>query len=278
MNQFEGNILRIHKDQGKDWLSSLPQIVAQAVEQYDLHDLTPVNNMSYNYVLSGFQKKQPIILKLGMDVEGLKREAATLKAFAGFGAVQVLEKSDGLLLLERAIPGLTLKTCPSSLEAIAITCELMKKLHQAPIPQDVSFPHMKNWLAVLDQDWDIPIIYLEKARQFRDYLMPLYRETVLLHGDLHNENILQNGDEWLAIDPKGIIGSPIHEIWTSIRDIEQDTGYAAQFFNFDIMAVRQWYFVHLIKAAVWNIEDGASPQPFLGLAEKAYAIINKEEK
>lgn len=275
MNQFEDNILRIHKDKGKDWLTCLPQIVARAVEQYGLHDLNPVNNMSYNYVLSGFQKNQPIILKLGMDVEGLKREAVTLKAFSKFGAVQVFEKSDGLLLLERAIPGLTLKTCPSLLEAISITCKLIKKLHQAPIPQDVSFPHMKDWLAVLDQDWDIPIVYLEKARQLRDYLMPLSAETVLLHGDLHNENILQNGCEWVAIDPKGIIGSPIHEIWASIRDIEQDTEYAAQFFNFDLMAVRQWYFVHLIRVALWNIEDGATPDVFLSLAEKAYAIINK---
>lgn len=167
MNLFEDNILRIHKDKGKDWLSCLPQIVARAAQKYDLHDLIPVNNMSYNYVLSGFQKNQPIILKLGLDVEGLKREAATLKAFSKFGAVHVFKENTGLLLLERAIPGLTLKTCPSSLEAISITCELMKKLHQAPIPQDVSFPHMKDWLAVLDQDWDIPILYLEKARQFR---------------------------------------------------------------------------------------------------------------
>jgi streptomycin 6-kinase len=271
MNVFENNILRIHKDKGKAWLSDLPKIVEKVAEKYGLHNLNPVNNMSYNYVLSGFHRKQPIILKLGLDIEGLKREAATLKAFAGFGTVRVLKQSNGLLLLERAIPGITLKTYSSSQEAISVACKVMKKLHQAPIPQSDSFPHMKNWLAILDQSWDIPISYLEKARQFRDYSMASPAESVLLHGDLHHDNILQNGLDWLVIGPKGII----HEIWAFIRDMEKDTAYVAQFFNFDILAVQQCYFVHLIRTALWSIQDGATPNLFLGLAEKAYAMIEK---
>jgi streptomycin 6-kinase len=35
---------------------------------------------------------------------------------------------------------------------------------------------------------------------------------VLLHGDLHQDNILSQGDDWLVIDPKGVIGFPINEI------------------------------------------------------------------
>jgi len=31
---------------------------------------------------------------------------------------------------------------------------------------------------------------------------------VLLHGDLHQDNILSHGDDWLVIDPKGVIGFP----------------------------------------------------------------------
>lgn len=28
-------------------------------------------------------------------------------------------------------------------------------------------------------------------------------EEVVLHGDLHHENILRSGDGWVAVDPKG---------------------------------------------------------------------------
>ncbi|CAL7962362.1 hypothetical protein MIDIC_470007 [Alphaproteobacteria bacterium] len=50
-------------------------------------DLNWVKNLSYNYVLSRFQCSQPIIFKLGHDIDGFKREAVALKAFARFGVV-----------------------------------------------------------------------------------------------------------------------------------------------------------------------------------------------
>ena len=34
---------------------------------------------------------------------------------------------------------------------------------------------------------------------------------MLLHGDLHHDNILQNSGSWLAVDPKGYIGDPAFE-------------------------------------------------------------------
>jgi streptomycin 6-kinase len=37
--------------------------------------LQPFKNLSYNYVFSGFQGLQPIVLKLGLDSHALKREA-----------------------------------------------------------------------------------------------------------------------------------------------------------------------------------------------------------
>jgi streptomycin 6-kinase len=36
--------------------------------------------------------------------------------------------------------------------------------------------------------------------------------SVLLHGDLHHDNILHDGNAWVAIDPKGLIGDPAYEI------------------------------------------------------------------
>ena len=82
-------------------LSNIPKL--------DLRDLKEVPNLTYNYVLSGFQDGNHIILKLGLDNEGLKQEAFAIKCFAGCGAVKVLAEDEGMLLLERAVPGTSLK-------------------------------------------------------------------------------------------------------------------------------------------------------------------------
>lgn len=165
MTAFESNILSLYGEKGKQWLDHLPNHVAQLVNTYGLSNLKPVNNLSYNYVLSGFQGPQLIILKLGLDIDGFKREAAALMAFSGFGVVEVLSENNGLLLLECAVPGVSLKSYFSERddEAINITADVIKRLHKAPIPSTHAFPHVKDWLEALDGDLKIPVQTLQKA-------------------------------------------------------------------------------------------------------------------
>jgi streptomycin 6-kinase len=141
----------------------------------------------------------PIILKLGLDHEALNRESFALKCFAGYGVVKVLAEDKSMLLLERAVPGASLKRYfpDREQESIEIACSVMKKLHQANIPATHNFPHIKDWLAALDKGWPIPNGYLQKARKLRDQLLKTTGPDVLLHGDLHHDNILQNGDDGL---------------------------------------------------------------------------------
>lgn len=40
----------------------------------------------------------------------------------------------------------------------------------------------------------------------------------MLHVDLHHDNILQNGNEWLVIDPKGVVGEPAYEVAAFIHN------------------------------------------------------------
>jgi len=126
-------------------------------------------------------------LPLGLDNEGLKQEAFALKCFAGCGAVKVLAEDEGMLLLERAVPGTSLKDYFPNREheSIEIACNVMKKLHQANIPSVHNFPHIKDWLTALDKDWSIPDEHLQKARMLRDQLLQTSEADVLLHGDLY---------------------------------------------------------------------------------------------
>ncbi len=78
MNTFHSNIINIYGEKGKAWIYELPQIISAISSRLDLRDLKEVTNLTYNYVLSGLQGNNPIILKLGLDSEGLAREAFAL--------------------------------------------------------------------------------------------------------------------------------------------------------------------------------------------------------
>lgn len=210
----------IDREKEKIWIHELPELVAEMASSLDLRDLKEVTHLSDHSVLSGFQGNNPIILKLSLDSKNLAREAFALKCFSENGAIKLLAEDKGILLLERAIPGHSLKKSfpDKEEESIKIACALMKKLHQASIPENHPFPDMKDWLRDLDKDWPLPHQYLQKARKRRDQLLATSEKKVLLHGDLHHDNILKKGEEWVAIDPKGVMGESAYEVAAFIRN------------------------------------------------------------
>jgi streptomycin 6-kinase len=141
MQALKNNILSIYGKKGQQWLDDLPKLITQVEATYGLSNLKPVEALSYNYVLTGFQGSKAVILKLGLDINGFKREAAALMAFSGFGVVEVLSENNGLLLLSCALPGVSLKSHfpENDDEAINITANVIKRLHKARL-----FPFWKQ--------------------------------------------------------------------------------------------------------------------------------------
>ncbi|MBL3285281.1 Aminoglycoside/hydroxyurea antibiotic resistance kinase family protein [Rickettsiales endosymbiont of Paramecium tredecaurelia] len=283
MTTFHSNIISIYGEKGKAWLDELPKLVSATSSKLDLRDLQEVTNLTYNYVLSGFQSDNPIILKLGLDNEALAREAFALKCFTGCGAVTVLSEDDGMLLLERAVPGTSLQDYfpTKKKESIEIAFGVIKKLHQANITTTHNFPHIKDWLAALDEEWNIPNDYLQKARQLRDELLQTSKPDVLLHGDLHHDNILQNGEDWLVIDPKGVIGEPAYEVAAFIRNpipellnhadapniIHNRVTRFAELLGIPAKRIHDWCFVQAVLAWVWALEDDCEASYFQQLTK-----------
>jgi len=275
MHLLEKNILSIYQEKGKDWIASLPKRVQELADLWGLDALQPFSNLSYNYVLEGYQKETPVVLKITLNELALSREVQCLAAFSNYGAATVLNHTNDALLIQKAIPGKILKTYfpKGDQNAIKTSCEVMKKLHQAPLPKEHNFPHIQDWLALLDQEWDIPSSYLQQARKLKTNLLAQQTDLVLLHGDLHQENVISNGDDWLVIDPKGVIGYPINEIWSFVEDPQKDLLFIAEYFNFPFLHVVQWYYVHLVLAACWQIEGHLDPKLFLDLADIACSMM-----
>lgn len=110
MNAFESNIITMYGNQGKVWLDDLPRVVNSMAMQYGLSDLSPLSDLSYNYVLSAVCGNKPVILKCSFDIESLRREEVALEVFAEYGAVKVLAKDKRAIILERIVPGYSLKS------------------------------------------------------------------------------------------------------------------------------------------------------------------------
>lgn len=283
MKELEENIINLYGEKGKQWLLNLPVLVADLEKKYGLTNLKPFKNLTYNYVLSGFQGLQPIVLKLGLDRYTLKREALTLTAFAGFGTVSVLLEKDGVLLLERAVSGISLKSYfpEKDNDAIQVIGECLKKLHQTPIPSNHDLPHIEDWLMGLDNDLDIPTDTLHKARRLRDELIASSAKPVLLHGDLHHDNILHNGNSWAVIDPKGVIGEPAYEIAAFIRNpipellehhnasniIDNRITQFAIILQLSKQRIIDWCYVQAVLAWAWRLEDNCDETYFKQLTE-----------
>jgi streptomycin 6-kinase len=92
MSILEKNIIKLYGEKGKQWLNNLPQFVQTIKSAFNLSDLKPVQNLSYNYVMSGFQYGQPVILKLSLNIEQLKQEALALKHLQDLGLLKYWRK------------------------------------------------------------------------------------------------------------------------------------------------------------------------------------------
>lgn len=283
MTQFRNNVINKYGKSGIAWIENLPKIIEEIAAKWRLINLKPMENLSCHYVLSGLKDDKPIILKLFLDIRILDQEINALKAFKNDEIVEILGLDDGALLLERAIPGTSLKSYfpHRDNDAIKIASNLIKKLHNVLIPKEHNFPHIKDWLKILDQDLDIPTDYLEKTRKIRDMLLASSQEEVLLHGDFHHYHILQNGQKWLVIDPRGIIGERAYEVTNFIRNPIVDLSNQSNphdiinnriekfstELSLDRKRVKDWCFVHSVLSVAWALEDKADANALFKLME-----------
>jgi streptomycin 6-kinase len=275
LGALQKNITSIYGTQGQKWLDELPVITSALAKKYNLHGLIPVKNMSFNYVAQGYQDARPIVLKLGLDSMALAKEAKCLKAFSNHAGADFLDSDEHMILMQRAVPGTTLKEYfpAQEKEAIKILCSVIKKLHSSGIPDNHNYFSLENLLQTLDQRLDIPDCILSKARNLRDSLLSSTHKKVLLHGDLHHDNILKNNDEWLVIDPKGFIGDPAFEPTAFLCNPTPELLYeknskgiiferiklCAKILGVSEQRIQDWLYVKTALCWAWSLEDNLVP-------------------
>lgn len=218
-----------------------------------------------------------------------------LDAYQGNKAVKIFCKSENALLLERITPATHLSSL--SLEgkddkATHIFCEIAKELHNQPnIPKDT--PTIANFWGegfnryLNSSNTQINAALVQKAKQLFFDLANSQSKHVLLHGDLHHNNILLDKKRgWLAIDPKGLIGeaeievaallkNPVDypEIYTKEAIIHSRIKTISNILNLNQERVIHWAFALTILSCIWLTEIDESPNNWLALALKLEEML-----
>jgi streptomycin 6-kinase len=106
-------------------------------------------------------------------------------------------------------------------------------------------------------------------------------DPVVVHADLHHENILRRGDGWVAIDAKGVIAEPAYETGALLRNprpwlldapdpgrvLRRRADQLADALELDVARVRGWAYAQAVLSAAWHVEDGEDPSFSLTVAE-----------
>jgi streptomycin 6-kinase len=220
-------------------------------------------------------KMQPAVLKLFKPNSDEKNSSRILAQYQGNGAVKVFRASEDAVLLERTnsarhLSDLVLENRDD--QATNIFCEIAKKLHASQYETDIAEP-----VASLDRVFDstaaddqiIPSETRRKARKIYRWLCDTQKSPVLLHGDLHHDNILYDDARgWLSIDPKGYIGeaefevaaflkNPKHNRYFSDKNIiNQRIAVIIKSMNLNATRIILWSYCYYVISGIWSIEDG----------------------
>jgi streptomycin 6-kinase len=275
------NVLLYFGERGRDWLSRLPALLAEVEERWSLKIYKPFPNLSINYVAPATRADgTQVVLKAGVPNKEIFTEIDALKIFDGNGAVKVLEADAecGVMLLERLLPGTSLLEMDDD-EATVIAAGVMDRL-KAVVPRKHSFPSVADWFdglakvreRFLGGSGPLPPALFDSAERISAQLLASAYQSVLLHGDLHHDNIVKAArGSWLAIDPKGVIGEPAYEVCAFLRNPMPDlltsmntkqvlTRRVEQFselLRFDRERLIGWGLSEAILSASWDIDDAS---------------------
>jgi streptomycin 6-kinase len=217
-------------DAGRVWLDELPQLIDDVARDWRL-TLAPPFAMSYGYVAPAVRADgSRVVLKLRVPDSEARDEIEALRAYDGAGAVRLLAHDAvcGALLLERAEPG-TMLADATDIDDEAktrIAAGVLRRLWREP-PQAYAFPTLAGWARALGDvraryngaTGPLPAPLFERAERVFAGELAAGEPPLLLHGDLHHENILRAEREpWLAVDPHGVIGDRAYEPGAFLRN------------------------------------------------------------
>lgn len=278
---FVKNILTLYGDSGRKWLDSIPQIIKTYEQMWNLQVLPPYI-LTYNYVAPA--KKidgTKVVIKIGYPGDReFQSEIDALEVFNGEGITKLLEadRKNTVILQKMVKPGIPLSSINDDEKATRILSSIMKKIRK-PLPVTHQFTTISEWTKELSEyphkyktadNPPIPFKYIDMAQKLFEELIASSETPVLTHADLHHDNVLSSDrDEWLAIDPKGIVAEPMYETaamtrnpYNKLKDMENIEEILrtrililSEELEFDPKRIHKWCMAQTILSGVWSSDN-----------------------
>jgi streptomycin 6-kinase len=279
-SRLSQNVLHYFGEQGRDWLRDLPNVIDEAAERWSLKLGRPFPNLSINFVTPVTRADgAEAVLKAGVPNREIFTEVNALKLFDGKGAVRLLEADPGkgIMLLERLLPGTPVSELGDDIQAVEIAAGVLRQLERE-VPAGQPFPTLQDWFAGLAKvrarfqggTGPLPAKLVDLAEKFSAELLASSEERVLLHGDLHHENIISSSrGPWLAIDPKGVVGEQAYEVCAFLRNpmpelltgmdtkrvLTRRVDQFSELLGFERERLIRWGLSEAVLSASWDIDD-----------------------
>lgn len=271
-------------------LFSMQEKIEYAIRKWELDRIDAVYEHSEKGVYFAESRKfGSAVLKVDWHGQQLAAEYKMLERLSGHCSCKIYgyDAEAGLLLEERIIPGTTLRREASLEKRAQVFMQIFQEIH---MPEDSGATYL-DWLERIREY----CICHQEAEEMasRAYLFCVemfgkYPDRVLLHGDLHHDNLLLKDDgSYAMIDPKGVVGPAIMDLPRFILNeldtihmcpdrqhmeevillLSEQSGYPAE-------DIRKLFYMETVLANVWRMEDGEEmSQQELDLAE----ILLKQE-
>ncbi len=280
---FVNLMVSMHGATGHAWCANLPHHLTtlSTLWQVDIGDAFP---LSYNYVCRATRRADglPVVIKTCPKSNEFPGELQMLRHYAGRGAVPLLAADEEryAMLLAYVAPGTTLHARVSDDDtATTIAAQLM---HQSisPAPLEHTMPHSNDWAkgftklqTKLGPDC-APFMQSDVA-----WAQQIFHElgnghtNYALHGDLHHDNIIQHGSEWVIIDPHGVVCADLafecgaflrnpHDVLHNHHDVvtltQRRIAIMSEILAVPAQHIALWNFAQMVLSAWWCYEDSGA--------------------
>ncbi|WP_096186761.1 aminoglycoside phosphotransferase family protein [Evansella halocellulosilytica] len=280
-NSFKQNIVGVYGRRGEAWLKELPLIIKKLQQKHDIIWLKTYE-LTYNFVSQAIDRKtnEKVVIKIGVPDDAFELEKKAVQLFDGKGMVRYLKSDEQysayfMECIEGENKASTINVTPAS--------NAMK--HFKSIDKNIGhFPTVKHLFDRLKTN-ELKIDHgdLCLAQNVTNHLFKTSNENILLHGDLHAGNILDNGDNWIAIDPKGVVGERNFEPAQFFLNVPLETLKKEHFVkkclssfehenNLSPERVLMWAYCKSVLSVKWMVEDN---DPNWEQGKKVVRILKK---
>ncbi|MEO3946453.1 aminoglycoside phosphotransferase family protein [Gorillibacterium sp. CAU 1737] len=281
---------QIAKRFGQDFLATVEQRGKTLSKDWGLSEVELIPSYSANLVLRcQAERYGPSVLKLAPSRSAeLRTELQALRSYEGtrFCRLYEADLENGALLIEAIQPGTPLREVGRLEERIQAFCSVYEGLHRPPVSDEV-YPTYLDWVTriaayMTREAAGSPLQQaICRAEELCRELSLRYSRPLLLHGDLHHDNLLlDRAGEYRIIDPKGVVGDPIWDLprflLNELEDEPSDEVYVRMNRAISLLenrlgvpepVLRKCLYVETAMGFSWCVEDGADADEQRRLAE-----------